>query len=810
MVPDLDFNSHPSKKLEEHIIGVQKCTLKRCDFKIAEYAALFHDAGKINPNFQKKIFGEKTSGYSNHSFLSAIGFINCVLKNKDFFAKEFTIKNNNDFALKVFQIAHLIARHHSNIQNFESAFGTNEIEEVEEFIKKEFLPFSDFYNKKLNKKYFDFKAEINPMVKRFISFTNKFHKPTWKKNALQNFLDTQFAFSALIEGDKRDAGNNKNYNFDNNIKNSINELSENLSKTFKKFAEVPEISELNKIRTDIRIEGVEGVKKALENNKRVFTLTAPTGAGKTFTLLAVAEEIQKQKGKLGIIYSLPFLSITEQVQKIVDDLLETGVLSVNSKTENPKIDIAQEQYENNPSKENQKRILNEEFIQSTFDHPFIITTFVQFFETLVSNKNSTLLRLPNFANRIFLIDEVQALPPRLYIFFSAWLHAFCKMNNSYAVISTATMPKLDFPIKDFLPDDKNPALLFKNYLEDLPVEIIEPKKYFDKKIFNRYIINTITDEDYTHEKLAEDILEQKQSSLVILNTISDTKKLYDLLSEKDENTILLNTHFTPESRTLKIDKAKQHLKNNEKIILISTQLIEAGVDIDFPIVYRDLCPLPSLIQSAGRCNRNGKMNMGQIFFFELKDENQKSRANLIYRKEASRFLKFIKKYITKPINENELFNVQALFFEEIRNELTIGEFELSKDKYGNAQKANMIELVNHAKFETLGKFKLINNDLGNQYQIYVEKDEFDDEFEKLSDLIMQPSNSYTDYAINNSKVTSQLKKMSSRIINLRIRDKSLLPPFANLKEVMGLNYISSEYYSHETGIQIGKTDNLFL
>ena len=146
---------------------------------------------------------------------------------------------------------------------------------------------------------------------------------------------------------------------------------------------------------------------------------------------------------------MPFLSITEQVQEIISNILNIDVLSVNSKSFNERIEKAQQEYETEQSSEKLKALLVEDFIENTFDHPFIITTFVQLFETLLSNRNSTLLKLPNFANRIFLIDEVQALPPRLYIFFTAWLDAFCKMNNSYAILSTATMPYLGIPDKSY-------------------------------------------------------------------------------------------------------------------------------------------------------------------------------------------------------------------------------------------------------------------------------------------------------------------------------------------------------------------------
>jgi CRISPR-associated endonuclease/helicase Cas3 len=268
---------------------------------------------------------------------------------------------------------------------------------------------------------------------------------------------------------------------------------------------------------------------------------------------------------LGIIYALPFLSITEQVQNILKEDLNIDYLAINSKTQNRNIEEAQIAYEFNPTNENLQRLIQLDFAEQTFDHPFIVTTFVQLFETLLSNKNSVLLKLPNFSNRIFLIDEFQSLPPRLYIFFSALLDDFCKKNNSYAILSTATMPKLDFPIKDYLPIEMKPELLFRDY--HLPIELSEADKYFSQTVFNRYQIDWIDNDNFLIGDLAKHIINQGQSCLVILNTIADTKSLYDELLAKstDVQIILLNTHFIPEDRIKKIETAKNLLESGKQL-----------------------------------------------------------------------------------------------------------------------------------------------------------------------------------------------------------------------------------------------------
>ena len=398
----------------------------------------------------------------------------------------------------------------------------DEISSAADFLSRNTLPFSDFLNRNLQQKLNPF--TVNYVEKEFRkvgNYNRMIHEKLWMQSALNNYTNTQFAFASLIHADKRDAGKNNYFQTEEKIDQSIIDINHSLGYVFEKHRSTENPSILNQLRTAIRIEATENIEKFLQQNQRVYTLTAPTGAGKTFTLLSIARQIQKHNKNVGIIYALPFLSITEQVQNILENDLKIDYLALNSKAQNNDIEKAQQAYEFNPTNDNLQKLIQLDFAEQTFDHPLIITTFVQLFETLISNKNSTLLKLANFSNRIFLIDEVQSLPPRLYIFFAAWLDDFCRKHNSYAILSTATMPKLDFPIKDYLPDEKKPELLFSNYT--LPLELLNTEKYFGQDVFNRYKINLIGQDSFLIADLSKHILSQEQSCLVILNTIADTK-----------------------------------------------------------------------------------------------------------------------------------------------------------------------------------------------------------------------------------------------------------------------------------------------
>lgn len=647
MGTNLNFNSHPNKLLEVHIESVLRKARKRTSMPLAEQAVLFHDLGKINPNFQDKLDPNKkvkSTTYSQHSYLSVLSFLNYIVVNSAEFKRLMGINDNEQLKIDILRIVAIVAKHHGHLPDFDKILNAEPKNALLDFAESltEELPISAFYQHRLGQTHQPFKLTGNKKLFGFTYFTEQKGVPDqWQQNALAYFMDTQFSFAALIEADKRDAGNNETYFSEEHQPISQAKLQESLSVRFDSFKPT---STLNQLRTQIKDAALIGLASGLETCQRVFTLTAPTGSGKTYMLLALASAIQQQYPAMSIMYCLPFLSITEQVEGICRELftevgelkgIPNGVLSVNSKAINDRIETLQKELETNPSDEKLQELVQEIFSEQTFDHPFIITTFVQFFETLMSNRNATLLKLPNFSKRIFLIDEIQALPPRLYIFFTAWLDEFCRRFDSFAVLSTATMPNFTITSKSEVPLLRKPDELFKRFA--LPHQLFDPIPFFATDTFNRYQINRLEPDPFTLDDLEKHLATQIESCLVILNTIRDSRDLYHRLKSQGK-VYLLNTHFLPVDRRDKIDLIKQHLELGDKVTLISTQLIEAGVDIDFPIVYRDLCPLPSLIQSAGRCNRNGKLKneqgesiLGQVYSFHLLGENGKASAEMIYR-----------------------------------------------------------------------------------------------------------------------------------------------------------------------------------
>ena len=794
LVADLTkYRSHPDKQLLVHISGVVERVRSLTNLKIAELAAIFHDVGKLNPNFQKKLDTLKVDGYSNHAYLSAFGFLCYCTANQEAILSIFN--NEKEWIGSALAI---IAHHHGDLPDFPVILNEDEYSRLLSFLDgNSELPVTDFVKEFIELKDFsvlnhqlrnDFQSSIQ------IQFTRQISRP------LDFFLETQFAFASLIAADKSDASQ---YQSNNSIQVFCSQYHERLNAYIKKF---PKDSEINRIRSQMREKANQKIKEKLSKGLRLFSLTAPTGSGKTIMLLSLAGEILRHQSNLRIIYALPYLSITEQVESVCHNVfggLNDYIYRIDSKSANKNFEKLQAKLDEDPNVI--REILASQFAEDIFDYPFIITTFVRIFETLASNQNSTLLKLPNFSNAIFLIDEIQSLPPRLYGFFIAMLDAFCKKFNSYAVISTATMPNFVLPQNN----KHNLNEFFKDYVP--PPELLS-MEYFNQKVFNRYCIekqpNPIESKDLA------DIIEREQSSvLVILNTIQDTKDLFNELSERhvDAELIILNTHFTPNDRKTKIERSAELLKEGKRVILIATQLIEAGVDIDFPIVYRDFCPIPSIVQSAGRCNRNGKHNeKGRVIIFNLQKKGL-NRSTLIYRGKDSRFLNFAKEKIQAiALQEPELLTVQQSFFDDIQTNTLFG---VHYGKQFKNEEIDFIQRLKETAFSEIGKFKLIDEHVfGEEYRYYIPQNDNNTLFEQLESLYVKlrevTFNDFEQRKLKNIQIENHLKNMAGNIVQVRLKQTDIKPKVCG-EECCGMLKLLRECYSPNTGIQLS-TENQFF
>lgn len=797
--------SHPGKLLKVHLVNVVSLSKRFTGSRAAELVSLFHDIGKVNPNFQQKLDGLCPKGYDHHAYLSAYVFFLSLIRNSSIYQipQGFNPKNY------LISLITIVAKHHGDLPNMmpnnvNSVLSDYEVVNLYAFLDKTDIPLDEIISELielLGIKTTEFTSleslETQRVRNTFAELV--INKPNEYKVALPFYLEIQSIFSALIKADKSDAGD---------MVSTIDKEAENL----KSFSNIyPSMLQhylddlnsqtlLNVERTKIRQESINSIRKGLKDGKQIFELTAPTGSGKTLMLLSLASEIIKAKGAKRIIYGLPFLSITEQVESEVLKILkgyECFVQRIDSKSTNTRFDDIQKELDENPSEKLLQELEALEFQEDTFGYPFIITTFVRIFETLLGNKNHELMKLPNFSNCVFLLDEIQSLPPRLYGFFVAYLDKFCKLTGSFAIVSTATQPVLRLP-----GDNKKAKDFFLDY--EPPFKLLSLSHY-ENPVFNRYTVE-VQKSIIDIEQLGHQVLQEEKSVLVILNTIQDTKDLYNFITENmdDTNVLLLNTHFTPRDRSLKVYLAKRKLRQGDKVILISTQLIEAGVDIDFPVLYRDFATISSIVQSAGRCNRNGKnAGKGKVVVVRL-GTNQGERSSLIYRGPDKELIKFSREsfYESGNCEEKDMLNIQNSFFEKICNQLIFG-------AYGKELKNNLMEDISQCMYEKVGKFSLIDKNIfGEEWLYYVPRNGEDKNFELLLEYQknLTESLSHDDkisiIQYHKRKLSNQFKKISNRIVQIRFKQNQSRPITSSDEDYNGLYKISSECYDFKTGIQI--------
>ncbi len=338
-----------------------------------------------------------------------------------------------------------------------------------------------------------------------------------------------------------------------------------------------------------------------------FSLTVPTGGGKTLSGMGFALEHARRHGMQRVIVVIPYLSIIEQnaaeYRKVLDPKNEGIVIEHHSGVVGKDDD---EKHGRTP----------EELATENWDAPVIVTTSVQFIESLFANRTSKCRKLHNIANSVVLLDEVQTLPSHLL---NPLLHVLRDLQEHYCtsfVFSTATQPAFS----------RSTSLSHGFDANEMKEIVSEPDELFQK--LSRVVYKVRTTESDWSELAAEWAGEHQ--ALGVVNTRKEAAEWWELLrdskrkglrKEEFETSVLhLSSAMCAEHRTQVLETVRQSLREDRFCWLVSTQVVEAGVDIDFPLVYRALGPLDSIVQAAGRCNREGLLrSKGRVVVFRPKD-----------------------------------------------------------------------------------------------------------------------------------------------------------------------------------------------
>ena len=406
-----------------------------------------------------------------------------------------------------------------------------------------------------------------------------------------DYLDTE-AFYSSLENKASERGGYPDLNaLQHNFNQFINDFR-------RRIAQAPEQTEaekrnaaLNRLRSEILDHAVEQAAQP----QGLFTLTVPTGGGKTFTSMAFALEHAKQHDMRRVIYVIPFTSIIEQnaaeFRKAFGELGEQAVLEHHSTFDDGKLQ--------NEATKDKLRLASE-----NWDAPIVVTTAVQFFESLFADRSSRCRKLHNIAGSVIILDEAQMLPLNLLLPIMQAIKELAQNYRCSIVMCTATQPAVQA--------ENGFYRGFENVREIAP----KPTALFDKlRRTTVQHIGTQTDADLL-AKLAE-----HPQMLVIVNNRRHARSLYDQAKHLD-GTFHLTTLMCAKHRSQKLDEIRDRLKNGEPCRVIATSLIEAGVDVDFPLVMRAEAGLDSVAQAAGRCNREGKRPSENSFVWIFAPEEQ--------------------------------------------------------------------------------------------------------------------------------------------------------------------------------------------
>ena len=318
----------------------------------------------------------------------------------------------------------------------------------------------------------------------------------------------------------------------------------------------------------------------------IFQLTVPTGGGKTIASLAFALQHAVENHMDRVIYVIPYTSIIEQNAEVFRRILGNQ-------------NVLENHY--NVDHESSDELKPMQLAAENWDKPVVVTTNVQFFESLFANKSSRCRKLHNIANSVIIFDEAQMLPTDYMKPCIAMMEELVGNFRSSIVLCTATQPAL------------TPFFQRKLPVTELCPRVEEQFCFFERVTFKN--IGTVS-EDELIEKL-----EQEEQALCIVNTKKRAQRIYQKM--KGEGVFHLSTTMYPKHRRRILEKIRKLVKDGQKCILISTSLVEAGVDLDFRAVYRQLAGVDSMIQAAGRCNREGKRDVAEsfayIFQFEEKE-----------------------------------------------------------------------------------------------------------------------------------------------------------------------------------------------
>ncbi|SHJ60873.1 CRISPR-associated helicase/endonuclease Cas3 [Paramaledivibacter caminithermalis] len=654
----MKFESHPGKKLITHLNEVEeyaKTFLKEDTDtnKALEIICRCHDFGKYTTYFQQHLYGEFDGELSYHGFVSAL------------FAAFIGLEMFGDDVYLPLILYTTILYHHGNLENVTDALPynikfnmntlRNDLKAKLRIVDKQLNDMDnnfDYIYKELKElsiheyfKSFIEQREYERILRRLFKIVRKINRNKIDKEKI--YVKHQLLYSALIDADKLSASNTP-------LPNYRTETFENLysvyNKTFKSSK-----GKLSDIRSEVFKKIQESILKGYKDNK-YFSITAPTGTGKTLAGFYAAKKLcELLDDNRKIIYALPFTSIIDQNYSVIQKLHK----EVDNFKENYSQYIIKHHHLSDVEYKSNKKAYDIDssiLLMEGWQSSIIVTTFIQFFETLIGYKNRMLKKFHSLKGAVIILDELQTIDIKYWKLIDYALKKLCNELDCRIITMTATRPII-------LQDSYELLDNFEEYFKRLDrVNLVFDRKSITIEEFCNTFIEAVEDKSY----------------LIICNTIKQSLKIYDKLKALDREVLYLSTNLVPRQRRKRINKIQKIMEL--KPIVISTQVVEAGVDLDFDIVYRDLAPLDCIIQAAGRCNRNGE-NKGEVRVIKMVNEG-KIYSSYVYGKllpqiteeilaksyfKESEFLEIIKEYFKSALERSNSVDDSIKFIQAMEN-----------------------------------------------------------------------------------------------------------------------------------------------
>ncbi len=620
-------------------------------------ATAFHDLGKATDFFQQYIRNPDAphDRRKSHALISAM-FVYFLAKR---YVNNFDLDEKLKELLPVFAFT-AVKRHHGRLINIsdEVMLPPEDIEllaeQVDHISPEQIIP---LIKELLNKIGMDFNEEDWNDFKTFIkerAFEEEFDDftfdfmddeyPELPENwRLALFYFHQLLYAVLLFSDKNDV-----------ILSGSKPDTSDFTDVLEKISQFRQIkgfnnpkSEIDALKNKAYFQSLENLEKIFEPGKHIYSVTLPTGMGKTITTLALADKMRRLAGnpEAKIIITIPFTSIIDQNYEVYKEILQ----AVHSSK------LLKHHHLAEPVYRTDERIMDfdeSKFLIETWQSEVIVTTFVQLLETLFSCDRHKLMKLSDLAGAVIVLDEIQTVTYELWETIRKSFKVLGERYNMYFILSSATQPLIFNPGEDI--DEIVPS--YRNYFN----------------FFNRtrlHIWNNPVDfESFTERFIDYAQKHQDKDILVIFNTKNATRTFFEAIREEfpreTDDLYFMTTLITPYERKKIIDLIKN--PSAKRKIIVSTQLVEAGVDISVDTIFRQISPLDSIIQAAGRANRyNEKNEPADVFLFEIEELIRSS--NMVYGSDLLVKTKNVLKNYTE-ISEAEYIKLIQDYFVEVRKQ----------------------------------------------------------------------------------------------------------------------------------------------